>query len=186
MISAPKLPRQLLGVTERARRSHAEKSVAARILARLARCERYAGYHASRKQGPSRGRNASRRGGSAMWPREARPARWNELNRAQDFGCASETMASAFDDFESRIRRVLRQHVGSLADGWAPASSAHAIVRDYGDRYEIVLIALGGVDPDKLDIRVGGVERSRCTCRTTCPDYAKDRSRFPSRSSTMR
>jgi len=61
---------------------------------------------------------------------------------------------STLDDFS----RAFDELFDDMLQRWRMAQGAgaptHAIVRDYRDRYE-VLIALGGVDPDKLDIRVG-------------------------------
>ena len=66
----------------------------------------------------------------------------------------AKLFASTLDDFS----RAFDELFDDMLERWRMAHGAgaprHAIVRDYGDRYE-VLIALGGVDPDKLDIRVG-------------------------------
>ncbi|MFI5352259.1 MAG: Hsp20/alpha crystallin family protein [Candidatus Binatales bacterium] len=67
----------------------------------------------------------------------------------------AKPFASTLVDFT----RAFDELFDDMLDRWRMAQGAgeprHAIVRDYGDRYE-VLIALGGVDPDKLDIQISG------------------------------
>jgi len=66
------------------------------------------------------------------------------------FSFTLDDFSRTFDElFDGMLQRWRMAH--------AAGESEHAIVRDHGDHYE-VLIALGGVDPDQVDIQVS--ERS--------------------------
>ncbi len=66
----------------------------------------------------------------------------------------AKPFVSTLDDFSRAFDELFDDMLQRWRMAQAVGESEHAIVRDYADRYE-VLIALGGVDPDKLDIQVG-------------------------------